>query len=957
MTADRVRREGERVVPGGSEPAPDAKLQPVLQPVCIVGIGASAGGLDALESFFDNLPESTGMGFVVVQHLSPDFRSMMSELLARHTALPIQLVEDGVRVAPDHVYLLPPGKEMIISGGRLLLSERDKQQELSLPIDVFFRSLAQDCGARAAAIVLSGVGSDGSRGVRSIHEAGGLVLVQDEQSAQFDGMPKMARDAGVAHAILPPRDMPRALLDYANGTLRQRPASGVSVRLPPGPHGIGAIYAMLEREFGLDFTHYKPSTVTRRIERRLTLARTEDIDRYIERLTQQREELDRLYRDLLIGVTRFFRNEEAFATLEQQVLPDQLRQGARDVPFRAWVAGCATGEEAYSIAITLHEAASRIGGRPVKIFATDVHSGSLERAARGIYDEEAVANVSPERLERYFRKSGGAYQIVPEIRQLIVFAPHNVIKDAPFTRVDLVSCRNLLIYLQAPAQQKTLSLFHFALNRGGVLLLGPSESPGHLAHDYETIDKRWRIYRKYSDVRVPVDSRLQPKTVEARGISARQPAGRHSLAHLLGTYDALLEKFIPPSFLVDDRGEIVHAFAGASALLKSRDGRQGMELVDHVDGELKIVLVGGMKRALSEPSAIVFNGVRLGMGDDEAPHRVVMQRILGRTGGAPHVLVSFHPMGDPAAQRSTPSETHVGADEFSSAQLRSLEAELSSTKENLQAAIEELEASNEELQAANEELLASNEELQSTNEELQSVNEELYTVNAEHQRQITELTQLTNDMDNLLSSTEVGTIFLDGQLRIRKFTPQIAQTFQLVPHDIGRPIETFTHTMDHPELMDDLRRCIATGERVERELRDVGGKSFFLRLLPYCTGTRGAPARAPDGVVLTLIDVTGLKAAEDALFHERYLLNSLLASVPDAIYFKDVRGRFIRVNDAMAARLKLADPRDAVGKTALELVDDEWVRAQSSADEAVIRSGAPQNYTLEKRAMPDGADE
>ncbi len=918
-------------------------------PSCVVGIGASAGGLDALERFFDNLPKSTGMAFVVIQHLSPDFRSMMDELLARHTDLPVQLVQDQMLVEPDQVYLIPPGKEMIISGGRLLLSERDKQQELSLPIDVFFRSLAQDCGARAAAIVLSGGGSDGSRGVRAVHEAGGLVIVQNTQTAQFDGMPKTARDAGVAHWVLAPQDMPRVLLEYAKGQ-RVRPASGPRRRAVASNAGIEAIYQMLEREYGIDFTDYKPSTVTRRIERRLAIARLGEVDQYVERLAKHRDELDVLYRDLLIGVTRFFRNEEAFGILEHEVLPELFRRAPRDAPLRAWIAGCATGEEAYSLAIVLHEASERFGRRPLKIFATDVHRGSLECAARGTYDEAAVANVNPDRLQRYFQQNGRIYQIIPDIRQMIVFAQHNVIKDAPFTRVDLVTCRNLLIYLQPPAQRKALSLFHFALNRGGVLFLGPSESPGTLAHDYETIDVHWRLYRKYSDVRVPVETRVHNARSDEARLTAMvspprepEPFGKYSLSHLLGIYDSLLESFMPPSLLMNDRGEVVHAFGGASRYLRPRDGRQGLDVLEQVEPPLKMVLVGGMKRALAEPSALVFNGVHLTVGDVTSPHRITLRRVVSRQGGARYVLVSFEPAGPPSTGAETAGETAFDLDQVSREQLGNLAAELSSTKENLQAAIEELEASNEELQASNEELLASNEELQSTNEELQSVNEELYTVNTEHQRKIDELTELTNDMDNLLSSTEVGTIFLDRRLAIRKFTPHIARTFNLVPHDVGRTIDTFAHATAHPELVSDLAHCLGTGERVERELRDVQGKAFFMRILPY-------RAKATiDGVVLTLIDVSGLKAAEDALFHERHLFDSLLASVPDAIYFKDVHGRFIRANQAMAARLGVGDPRQAVGKTSEELVGDSVARAEGEADETVIRAGKPQHYVLERR--------
>ena len=885
------------------------------------------------------------MAFVIVQHLSPDFKSMMDELLARHTSLPIHLVENGMAVEAGHVYLIPPKMEMIISGGRLLLSEQERDQERTLPIDVFFRSLAQDCGERAAAVVLSGSGSDGSRGVQDVHRAGGYVLVQDMTSAQFDGMPRMAVDSGVADAVAAPQEMPRLLAEHAAG--RTKMQESATDRAPDGT-GVGAVYRMLQEEFGIDFTHYKPSTVTRRIERRLALARSQDIDEYVRRLKSERDELDVLYRDLLIEVTRFFRDDQAFRVLETQVLPELLRREPRDAPLRFWIAGCATGEEAYSLAILLQELMPSVGERPVKIFATDVHRGSLDQATRGLYGPEAVAGVAPERLARYFVKQGDRYQVVPELRQMIVFAQHNVIKDAPFTRVDFIACRNLLIYLQPAAQQKVLSLFHFALNRGGILFLGPSETASPLTRGYDAVDKHWRIYRKRSDTRIPVDVRLQPHTLmDARVPTPVQTAGgRQSLFHLLGAYDALLERVMPPSLLLSDRSELIHSFAGAGRFLHHRDGRQGLDVLELVHPELKLVLVGGLKRALSETTPVVYANVRLGDGDGDQRYKVTIQRVANRSNGAPHLLVSFE--SRPRDPSGAPPPAPIEIDAASRDQLRLMEVELTHTKENLQSAIEELETSNEELQSTNEELQTSNEELQSTNEELQSVNEELYTVNSEYQRKITELTEITNDMDNLLASTEVGTIFLDKQLRIRKFTPQLAETFTLVAHDVGRSIETFSHKLEYPGLMDDLRQVVDQSQPIERELRDARGKCFFLRILPY--RAKGAI----DGVVITLIDVSGLKAAEDALFHERYLLNSLLASVPDAIYFKDARGRFIRANHAMAARLGLPSPGDAVGKTALELPDQVMAMEFHRHDEAVLRTGEAELYKVEQRTRPNG---
>ncbi|HXK20680.1 MAG TPA: chemotaxis protein CheB, partial [Polyangiaceae bacterium] len=617
-----------------------ASSQHLDRPSFIVGIGASAGGLEALEAFFEQVPLDSGMAFVVVQHLSPDFKSLMDEILSRRTKLPVHLVEDGMKVERDRVYLIPAKKEMIISQGRLLLSDRGQDQELSLPIDVFFRSLAQDCEARAIAVVLSGGGSDGSRGICDVHDVGGLMLVQDPESAQFDGMPRTARKAGVADAILAPREMPAFLLQNA-GRSGPTPLSGRS-----GEPGMAAVYRMLEREFGIDFTHYKPSTVTRRIERRLQLSRADSLEAYVQRLREEREELDVLYHDLLIGVTRFFRNEEAFAEMEQRVLPQLWQSLPKGAPLRLWVAGCATGEEVYSLAILLHELGQKLGERPVKIFATDVHRGSLELATRALYAEDAIAGVSPERLARHFLRRGQSYQVSPEIRQLVVFAQHNVIKDAPFTRMHFVSCRNMLIYLQPAAQQKVLSLFHFALSLGGVLFLGPSETPGALSHDFETIDKHWRIYRKTSESRMPVDTKpqLAAKSARTAPISGTRPAvspNRYSIAQLLGVYDVLLEDVIPPSLLINDVRELVHAFGGVSKFLRLQDGRQGLDILELVDGELKTVLSSGMKRALKLTTPLSFRGVRVLDGDRSGNYEIVIRPLRPKTQSAPHFLISF----------------------------------------------------------------------------------------------------------------------------------------------------------------------------------------------------------------------------------------------------------------------------------------------------------------------------
>jgi two-component system CheB/CheR fusion protein len=853
----------------------------------IAGVGASAGGLEALERFFRAMPTDTGVAFVVIQHLSPDFKSLMDELLARHTKMAIFRVENGMAVRANCIYLIPPKKEMIISGGKLLLTDKDPQQDLSLPIDHFFRSLAQDAGRRAVAIVLSGTGSDGSRGIRDVHEAGGLVLVQSEETAAFDGMPKSALDTGIVDAALGPEEMPEVITTYVH-----RRSSGVGDRdaMPrdgEATKGIEAIFKLLRDEYGIDFSHYKPNTVARRIERRLSLKQALDLDDYVAHLRADAGELNSLYRDLLIGVTRFFRDRESFDRIEKEVLPELLARKRPGEEVRLWVAGCATGEEAYSMAILVHERLQLLG-RPVnvKIFATDVHGTSLDVAGTGVYEEDALAEVPPARLAAYFTKKQDGYHVSGDLRQMIVFARHNIIKDAPFTRIDLISCRNLLIYFQPAAQKKALSLFHFGLRTGGVLFLGPSESPGELAPEFETLDEHWKIYRKRRDIRLPADMRLPLSSAAPHiRVTAPAPAAVPFDSGLLSAYDRLLEKFMPPGLLVTDRRQVVHSFGGAGQFLAHKDGRPTADVLDLVEGDLKLVLAGSLQRAAKDQTPVVYTGVRIATPAGERRFKMTVEPVVNRHQNLTHFFIALEDVGAaPATVAKAPAE--IDADEATKEQVNSLESELRHTRENLQATIEELETSNEELQASNEELVASNEELQSTNEELHSVNEELYTVNAEYQKKIAELTELTDDMDNLLRSTDIGTIFLDKDLCIRKFTPQIGRVFDLLPQDVGRRIDSFSHNIAYAELLDDIARVLETGSPVEKEVRHRHGNWLFLRILPYRSHAR------LDGAVLTLIDISLLKRAEARLQQ----LSAIVESSDDAIIGMDLEGHITTWN-------------------------------------------------------------
>jgi two-component system CheB/CheR fusion protein len=858
-------------------------------PFLVVGIGASAGGLEALESLFECMPVETGVAFVVLQHLSPDFESHMDELLARKTRMPVRQVTDGVAVEPNHIYLIPPRKEMIISGGKLLLTDKEPNRGLSLPIDVFFRSLAADQGTHAMAIVLSGTGSDGSRGARDVHKAGGIVVCQSEATAKFDGMPRAAEQTGVVDLVLAPDAMPAAILHYA-----ERLAQGLPMGLSdPDREGLRAnglqrIFDLLRDRCGIDFAYYKPTTVIRRIERRLKMGESVSVEDYATLLERDQGELEALYQDLLIGVTRFFRDKDAFDVLGDQVLPNILQRCSPREEIRIWCAGCATGEEAYSLAILLHERLSAAGRPPnVRVFATDVHRSSLEFASRGVYTEESLTELAPDRRERYFMKRDKEYQISKEIRQMVVFAPHNILRDAPFTRLDLLTCRNLLIYLQPSAQKKALSLFHFALKTGGFLLLGSSETPGELSEEFEPIDKQWRVYRKRRDVQLSATLRIPYATgpkLHARGFPLAF-APSFSDRAVLSLYDQMLARYMPPGVLIDDQYNVLHTFPGAEKLLRVPSGRPSSNVLDLVLPSLRPVINGALQHVQKVGKRVSYSGVPVKDGSGgEAQYRVQIESINDERTKTNAYLLTLEDITDEVT--SDPGEAielNQGAEE----RLGNLETELRFTKESLQATIEELEASNEELQATNEELVSSNEELQSTNEELHSVNEELYTVNSELQQKIAALTETTADLDSVLKTTEVGVLFLDSELRVRRFTPKIVDEFRLLPQDEGRPISVFTHRLDYPDFLKDVQACLERSTSFEKEVEGLEGGAQFIRIFPYVKGGK------PSGVVVTLLDLTPLRNAESG----SRMLAAVAASSADAIIATDIEGRVVAWNE------------------------------------------------------------
>ena len=913
----------------------------------IVGIGASAGGLESLESFFSALPPDTGMAFVVVQHLSPDFRSLMDELIARRSTMPVTIVEDGMAVEPNRIYLLPPRKEMVVRDRRLVLT--DKPNGLSLPIDLFFRSLAQDVGHDAVGIVLSGSGSDGSRGVVDLKRAGGLVMIESPLTAKFDGMPLSAQATGVVDHVASPRDLVRILcglppLDTHDTT--EEPLS-------PDPQMDGLL-RLLRDNFGIDFSLYKTTTVARRIQRRVDLLRVGSTQAYLEQVREDAQELNALYQDLLIGVTQFFRDPEAYALLERDVIPQLLDQIPSEQEVRVWCAGCASGEEAYSLAMLFHEALVA-RNRPValKILATDVHPLSLEVAGLGIYGEHQLAHVSDMRRERYFTRRASGFQISQDLRQMLVFARHNVTKDAPFTKMHFISCRNLLIYLQPHVQRTVLSLFHFGLAPNGVLFLGPSETPGALSDELVTIDEHWKVFRKRRDVallgnvRLPLGSTLRRPAVppEMPRVSAPDPL-------VLATYDQLLDRFMPPSLLLDENRTLVDSFGGAEQLLKVRARRPSQNVLDMLDDSLRTVVAGAVQRALKDRGPIAFGDVRVPVDGGEKRCTISAESLVHPRTGTRHVLVTFENLSTaPVVERElVPAPAEL--DSVSRDRLRTLETELAYSRETLQATIEELETSNEEMQATNEELVAANEELQSTNEELHSVNEELYTVNAEYQQKIAELKEANADIQHLLEGTDVGTLFLDRDLRIRRYTAKMASVFRIQSHDVGREISDFSHNIERPTLIDDIASVRRDGAIVEVEVRDRAGTPFFLRILPYRIphhGTSRAHESAPiDGVVLTLTDVSALDRARARLAQ----LSAIVESSDDAIIGKSLDGTITAWNRG-AERLYGYTAEEALGRNVRMLMTAEGANEFASMV-ATMRRGEKIEHFHSMRMRKNG---
>nr|WP_295827330.1 chemotaxis protein CheB [uncultured Azospirillum sp.] len=856
------------------------------QACCIVGIGASAGGLEALQRFFDAVPGDSDLAYVVVQHLSPVHKSLMVDLLAKHTEMEVVQATDGVPVQRNTVYLLPPGKHLTIEDGRLRLTTKDAGSGMSLPIDIFLTALARDQGSRAIGLILSGTGSDGTRGLMAIKSAGGFTAVQQPETAQFDGMPRSALATGQIDAALPPEELPTRLIEHARKALTRARPMPARQRREDGDDPLAQIIAVIRSVTGVDFSHYKLATLLRRIERRMQGAGLESMEEYAALLRRNSAETVNLYKEMLIGVTRFFRDEAAFRVLADRVIPSLLANRSSTDMIRVWVCGCASGEEAYSLAILFAEAQERLGRNfDIKIFATDIDQDSIEVASLGEYPRAIAEDVSQERLARFFTARGESYVVSRDIRRMVVFAAHNIMRDPPFTKIDLLSCRNLLIYMDQPLQRKVLSLFQYALRQGGFLFLGTSETLGDLQGDFHTVDSRNKVFQSLRAGSFRL-SRLLVPTVAAPLARHADDGGSHAMeegAAIDEAMAALMKAYVPPCLLVNEQMTIMHVFGDASSLLKVPPGEATLNVLKMLPSSVAMVTGTALNRAFRSGEEFALSNIPVKDREGVAAISLRVQPYVARKTGRRFALVvldraNLRPLSVPD------SDFDLNAD--AAERIRGLEQELLSRGENLQATIEELETANEELQATNEELLASNEELQSTNEELQSVNEELYSVNAEYQAKVEELTEITNDLDNLLRSTEIGTVFLDGDFVIRRFTPAAAGFINIIPRDIGRSIAHLSTNIDYPNFLGDIRKVFDGHEAMERHVRVHDGRWVLTRILPYLTDKNQV-----GGVVVTFVDVTDTKLAEERL-------QNVLDSLPEHIAVTDREGRIVMVNAA-----------------------------------------------------------
>ncbi|MGA2678929.1 MAG: CheR family methyltransferase [Sedimentisphaerales bacterium] len=907
------RKEGLRAERPASSPEYGSRREKGVFP--IVGIGASAGGLEALDGFFRHMPSNSGMAFVIIQHLAPQHISAMDSLMRRYTEMQVLNIEDGIKVKPNHIYLNPPDKHVVIMNGKLCLMEPKEPHGVRMPINYFLRSLAEDKGEKAICIILSGTGSDGTWGLKEVKGKGGLALAQDERQAKFDGMPRNAIDTGLVDFVLPVERMGVELMKYS-----QHPyVGGKQVRTDKKQLGdyMRKIFFMIRSKTGHDFSNYKQSTILRRTERRMALNHIDQISEYVHYLEQKPDEIIALYKDMLITVTSFFRDTEAFEILGRKVLPGLLKSKQDGDSVRVWVAGCGTGEEAYSMVILLAEAMTNLKKRlEVQIFATDLDSEGIERARTGLYPESIAADVSAERLQRFFVKEDAGFKMKKQIREMVVFAAHDLARDPPFSKLDMVSCRNVLIYMDALLQRKILRLFDYTLNQEGVLFLGTSETIGNLTERFEPINAKWRIFRHKGTV--PRTHMVHPLAVfdnfkdeghDTRGADIKKLAER-----------TILQSYAPPCVLVDKKYNIVYFNGRTEMYLLPPVGEPTFNVLKMARDELRYKLSTMLHKAGTQKKTIVCEGVKIRHSGGLLTINLIVRPITEPAAMSGLLMVVFESK-KPVDKLSGKKKKKTVVSNDVEPREEALEQELQSTKECLQTTIEEMETSNEELQSTNEELQSTNEELDTSREELQSTNEELQTMNSELQEKVEELSNTNNDLSNLLGSTDIGTLFLDNNLRIKRFTPATRSFFKIIDSDAGRPISDIVHNLAYDGFLEDIKQVIDKLGRIERELQTREGGSYIMRILPYRTAEN-----AVDGVVVTFIDITAQnksKEREVTAKAAQVYTQAILDTVREPLVVLDEGLRVMSANRPFYETFKV-NRENIEQKPIYELGDGQW---------------------------------
>lgn len=874
---ERAHRPSGGKNPIASPPGEPPKMDESRFP--IIGIGASAGGLEALEQFLRKVPQGCGMAFVIVQHLDPTHKGIMPELLQRTTTMEVLQVRDRMRVKPNCVYVIPPNKDMSILNGVLHLFEPAEPRGLRLPIDFFLRSLAEDRQELAIGVILSGMGSDGTAGLRAIKDKAGLALVQDPASAKFDSMPRSAIAAGLADLIAPVEELPEKITGY----LRHVPGNAkADLNLSEKDQSsLEKVLILLRAKTGQDFSLYKKNTVYRRVERRMGIHQIDRIASYVRYLQENPQEVSLLFKELLIGVTSFFRDPVAWEHLLEEVIPALLKERTAGGTLRAWSAGCSTGEEAYSLAIVFKEALEKVdpsGTLTLQIFATDLDRDAIDKARQGCYPANIAADVSAGRLHRFFVKDESGYRVGKEIRELVTFATQNVIMDPPFTKLDILICRNLLIYLTPELQKKLLPIFHYSLKPGGVLFLGSAESIGTFTEFFAPIMPKSRIFRRRESILPAGALEFPPSFFAHQPEASKESTMSNPAPNLQSLADQLLlTHFSPPAVLVNDQGDIIYISGRTGSYLEPAAGKANWNIFAMAREGLRLDLGNAFQKALRQVDAVAVRGLTVGEGVYARTVDLTVQSIQQPQALKGMVMIVFNDRGAPQGKER--ADRH-GAATSSDARVPELEQELKHLREALQSTREEMQSSQEELKSTNEELQSTNEELQSTNEELttsreemQSLNEELQTVNAEQQSKMEELSRMNNDMRNLLNSTEIVTVFLDNDLKVRRFTPGANKLFKLIPGDVGRPLTDIANDLLYPGMIEEAQEVLRSLVFCERQIAASDRRWFTVRIMPYRT-----MEDVIGGVVITFTDISQAKALEAQLREENARLKELIGT-------------------------------------------------------------------------------